>query len=519
MARLPFNPQRVPLPASKPPADAQTPPAAPPTPASLAGSGGSGAVATPTRGRGTSAPMSVAQVAALIRGVLADNIPPKLRVVGEISNLSQRGHLFFSLKDAAATIRCVCFATAARKLGFAPADGMQVVATGRIDYYDAQGQVQLYIDAMEPVGQGVLEMRLRALVEELRRAGYFEEERKKPLPAMPACVAVVTSRTGAALQDVINTASRRWAGCRLLLRDVRVQGAAAAPEVAAAIQALSRDGPRLGVEAILLTRGGGSLEDLWAFNERVVADAIFKCRLPIVAAIGHETDVTVAELVADRRCSTPTQAAMVLIPDREALEHQVRQMTHRIALVLRRRVQGDVARVAAAGRHPIFRRPMRMVDPHRQQLERVAERLQAEFPRRMEAEDSRLARLAERLKSELPRRMATELERLKALGRQLEAVGPLNVLSRGYSYTLGPDGRVLMDAQQVKPGEKLTSVLAKGRVESRVDGGDPEAKLQPAPPTKLVRPVVPVPSPMGKRRRGLPPPSSPGLFDASEKPG
>ncbi|MCX5661350.1 MAG: exodeoxyribonuclease VII large subunit [Planctomycetota bacterium] len=473
MARLPFNSQRVPSPAPSP------------TPASLAGSGGTG-----SPGKSPPSALSVAQVAAIIRGVIADHIPSKLRVVGEISNLSQRGHLFFSLKDAAATIRCVCFASAARKLGFDAADGMQVIATGRIDYYDAQGQVQLYVDSMEPVGQGVLEMRFKALCEELRRAGYFEEERKRPLPAMPSCVAVVTSRTGAALQDVINTAGRRWAGCRLLLRDVRVQGAAAAPEIAAAIEALSRDGTRLGVEAILLTRGGGSLEDLWAFNERIVADAIFKCRLPIVAAIGHETDVTVAELVADRRCSTPTQAAMVLVPDREALEQQVRQLRHRLSLVLRRRAQADAARVDAAARHPIFRRPERMLDAHRQRLDRLGERLKAELPRRLQRAE----------------------ERLRSMGKQLEAVGPMNVLSRGYSYTLGPDGRVLVDAQQVRAGDRLTSVLAKGKVVSRVEGeGGVAASAAPTPAVPPVLRSPPVVKPKRKPRSSGD--ASGGLFD------
>src|SRR5690606_26173107 len=220
-------------------------------------------------------------------------------------NFSDRAHWFFSLKDERATIRCVCFASSARQVECPVRDGMQVVCTGRVDFYDAQGHVQLYVDRIEPVGQGALELRLRQLMEELRELGYFDEAAKKPLPVLPRRVAVVTSRSAAALQDVIDTARRRWAGCRLYLYDVRVQGAAAAPEIARAIDALGRQHKRLRLDAIIVSRGGGSIEDLWAFNERIVAEAIHRCPLPIVAAIGHETDTTVAELVADLRCSTP----------------------------------------------------------------------------------------------------------------------------------------------------------------------------------------------------------------------
>ncbi|HEX7009730.1 MAG TPA: exodeoxyribonuclease VII large subunit, partial [Phycisphaeraceae bacterium] len=311
MTRRPFNPDLV-----RPPSP---PPASPPA----------------SRAR----PMSVSEVAGLIRTALADHAPQKLRVVGEVSNFSHRQHWFFSLKDAQASLRCVCFASTIRRLRCRIEDGMQVVATGRLDFYDAQGHVQLYVDAIEPVGQGPLELQLRRLLEELRQLGYFEESRKKPLPLLPRRVAVVTSRTAAALQDVINTAQRRWPGCRLLLYDVKVQGEEAAPQIADAIDRLSRHGRRLGIDAILLTRGGGSIEDLWAFNDRRVADALYRCTLPVVAAIGHETDLTVAELVADLRCSTPTQAAMRLIPDRQALLQQLHHLTNRIQQELLRQIR------------------------------------------------------------------------------------------------------------------------------------------------------------------------------------
>ncbi|MEZ6189922.1 MAG: exodeoxyribonuclease VII large subunit [Phycisphaerales bacterium] len=302
-------------------------------------------------------PMTVAELAGRVKRALADGLPGKIRVVGEVSNLSNRTHWFFSLKDDAAAMRCVCFATNARRVGFKMRDGMQVVVTGRIDFYDAQGNIQLYIDAIEPVGQGALELRLRQMIEELRELGYFDPEHKLPLPTMPTKIAVVTSRSAAALQDVINTAHRRWAGCRLYLYDVRVQGEQAAGEIAQALGRLSKHGKKIGIDAIILTRGGGSIEDLWAFNERVVADAVYKCTLPIVAAIGHETDTTVAELVADARCATPTQAAMTLVPDRESLEHQVHQAGQRLSLMLRRRLELAQHRLDAASRHTLFHQP------------------------------------------------------------------------------------------------------------------------------------------------------------------
>lgn len=420
-------------------------------------------------------PMTVAELAGRIKRALADGLPGKVRVVGEVSNLSDRTHWFFSLKDDAAAMRCVCFATNARRVGFTMRDGMQIVVTGRVDFYDAQGNVQLYVDTIEPVGQGALELRLKQMIEELRGLGYFDPGHKLPLPTMPTKIAVVTSRSAAALQDVINTASRRWAGCRLYLFDVRVQGEQAAGEIAGALDRLSKHGKKLGIDAVILTRGGGSIEDLWAFNERIVADAVYRCTLPIVAAIGHETDTTVAELVADARCATPTQAAMTLVPDRESLEHQIHQAGQRLSLMLRRRLELAQHRLASASRHTLFRNPQRLVDQALQKLDETGRRLHSAMPRRLNVESSRL----------------------EALARQLGAVSPASVLERGYSYTLGPDGELLRHAGDVRGGDRITTVLADGRVGSVVDG---ETTDTPPPP----RPMP--------RRRPIRRDAGPGLF-------
>ncbi|MEM6854386.1 MAG: exodeoxyribonuclease VII large subunit [Planctomycetota bacterium] len=396
-------------------------------------------------------PWSVAELADRIKSALTKSLPRRIRVVGEVSNLSDRNHWFFSLKDHDASIRAVMFASAARKVGFPVRDGMEVVATGRIDFYDAQGSVQLYVDQLAPVGEGARELALRAMIEELRGRGYFDPNHKQPLPGVPRKIAVVTSRSAAALQDVINTAGQRWAGCELVLVDVRVQGDDAAPQIAAALHHLSEYGAKLGIDAVLLTRGGGSLEDLWAFNERIVADAVYDCTLPIVAAIGHETDTTVAELVADLRCATPTQAAMTLVPDRAVLEQQVEQLERRMTLALRRHAEVARHRLDAAARHPLFQNPQRFVDQARQRVDGLEQLLTAA----------------------LPRRVADDRKRLEAMARTLDAVSPTNVLKRGYSYTLADDGKLLRVATDAAPGSKLTTVLADGRVTSTVDGAVP----------------------------------------------
>jgi exodeoxyribonuclease VII large subunit len=537
MARLPFDPEKTraaqaggqqgATPANDPPGGKQP--------------HGSHGEPSPASANPSASPLTVSQVAARLKTALGDHFPQKIRVVGEVSNLSDRAHWFFSLKDEQATLRCVCFAPNARKVGFKLADGMQVVATGRVDFYDQQGHVQIYVDKIEPVGQGALELQLRQLIDELRRRGYFDETRKRLLPAVPRRVAVVTSRSAAALQDVINTARRRWPGCELLLYDVRVQGEGAAPEITRAIEKLSEQGAALGVDALILTRGGGSIEDLWAFNERSVADALYQCAIPTVAAIGHETDTTVAELVADQRCSTPTQAAMAVIPDRETLQHQVDQLAHRLATVVQRRIDRGRHRLHLAARHALFRQPRqlanqarrrlddnarrlkralpRRLQPARKQLSDVEARWRQLLPRRLRPAKERVDRLETHLRAAMPRRVTHDRRRLDAALKHLEAVGPHNVLKRGYSYTLDEHGALIKSAGETRPGQWITTVLHDGRVQSRVNSQPDQptsadqndhkvtpsqsaAPEQSAPPAKKAA-----------KRKANPPADQGGLFD------
>lgn len=445
------------------------------------------------------APLSVSQANAVIREVLNVALPRTFRIRGEISNLSRRsagGHWFFSIKDDAATLRCVCFASNARRVSAEVDNGVEVVCAGRVDVYPAQGQMQLYVESIEPVGQGALEAELRRRIETLREKGWLDESQKRSLPSVPRRVAVVTSRAAAALQDVINTTQQRWLGCELVLVDVPVQGASAAPKIAAALAGLSRFGAASRIDAIVLTRGGGSLEDLWAFNEGVVAEAVYRCPLPIVAAIGHETDVTVAELVADRRASTPTQAAMLLVPDRDGLDQQLDHAAGRLQSALRRRLERARDRLDRAAGHRLFRSPQGLINDRRERLTRSAARLTAAPHRALE----RAAR------------------RLDAADRQLRAIHPTRVLERGYTYTLAGDAdtsdalHLLRSADQARRARRLVTVFHDGRV-----GSVPEAHASQADattPTSGTTASTSGPSPRRtttgrvRRSRKRPPPSN-----------
>ena len=484
----------------------------------------------------TTRPLTVTQVCDLLKRVLADRTPSPLKMVGEVSNFSDRTHWYFSLKDEQNVVPCVMWSSGARKCGFVPERGQQLVATGRLDFYGPQGKLQLYVDQLEPVGQGVLELKYRQLCEELKGQGYFDEARKRPMPHFPQHIAVVTSANGAALHDVIRTARQRWAGIRLTLIDVRVQGASAAPEVAAAIGALSAAHRRLAIDAIILTRGGGSLEDLWAFNERVVADAVLRCEVPIAAAIGHETDTTIAELVADLRCSTPTQAAARLVADGRAERQRLEQAGSRVGSALRRRAEYARARLEKVSHHVFFRRPGELTAPRRQGLEHLSQRLRSAALHRVAAlretlnharheigriEPVSCLNVGRHRVEDASRRLASAI-RLAAAGRRqridetqrvLKAIGPANVLRRGYTYTTDAQGRLIQSVHQVTAGERIVTHVTDGQIESTVGGGDID---RPRPrPRRPAAAGKQSPTPPASRRR-MRSDGTGGLFEQPE---
>lgn len=442
--------------------------------------------------------LTVSRLAALVRGALEERLPSSVRVVGEISGARRSTHLYLQLKDAGAVIGAVIFANRLAKVGFEPRDGQEVVATGRVEFYEPQGRVTLVIERLEPVGEGAAELRFRQLCEELRGLGWLAPERKRPLPAFPRRVAVVTSPTGAALQDVLTTMAKRCPAVGVVVVPVRVQGDAAAAEVVRAVDFVSREHQRLGVDAVIVTRGGGSKEDLAAFNEREVARAIVECRVPVVAAIGHETDTTIAELAADERCATPTQAAVRLTPDREALGRQLDALGRRFATDLARTIRFERQRLAGAAKHPVLADPRGATRLAREQLATARDDLEyaaaeavREAARRLEAANAGVDRMApgallrsarEDLRVQhrrLSRAASARLTAAQVLHRSLEgrldSIGPAAVLRRGYSCTVRPDGGVVRNASEVAPGDRLVTYLAEGSVESDVVGTSPRS--------------------------------------------
>lgn len=476
--------------------------------------------------------ITVSQLAGLIDRTLRDHLSQKLRVVGEIGQFRTRSHWYFDIKDAGAVVSCVMWQSAARKCGFEPRQGQQVVLTGRVEYYQPQGRTQFVVEKMEPVGVGALEIAFRKLVEELRGLGYFDDERKRPLPIFPRKVAIVTSRSAAALQDVLDTVARRCPSLELGLADVRVQGDGAAEQVARAIRAIGRHHEMLGIDVILVTRGGGSMEDLWAFNERVVADAIFDSPIPVVAAIGHETDTTIAELVADMRCATPTQAAMRIAPDREALREQLRSAGQRLGTMLRRQIRLDEQRLRTAERHSTFSDPTRVIEDReadldsaskdlrtaalhglqeaRSRLDALAQRLERHRPEAVYAQrEAKIAYVRRRLREAMHDRIAcidldatlgklstatrhlleTRSAAVEAAARGLDLVGPHNVLKRGYSVTLAEDGTVMKSAANARPGQRVRTRLADGSFASVVTAEGADASgVREMPAIPVVRP-------------------------------
>jgi len=366
-------------------------------------------------------------------------------VTGEISNFtrSQAGHVYFTLKDETSQLSAVMFRAAASRVKFDVADGMQVVVGGDISVYERQGKYQIIVSVIEPRGVGALELAFKQLYEKLRSEGLFDAEHKRPIPKFPRHIAVVTSPTGAAIRDILQVTFRRFAGMHVTIYPVRVQGEGAAQEIAEGIRELNRLG---GFDVIIAGRGGGSLEDLWAFNEEVVARAIYASRIPVVSAVGHEIDVTISDLVADLRAPTPTAAAELVVPRREDLLAGLLDLARRLRQTLLGRVETARAELKTLG---VRVGPAQLRGHLRQLIQRVDD-------------------LGTRLALALRGLLRHAAERLRGTVGKLESLSPLRVLQRGYSITRSR-GAVLLDASKVRVGEVLNTILCRGRLTSRVE--------------------------------------------------
>jgi exodeoxyribonuclease VII large subunit len=465
-------------------------------------------------------PLSISQANALLAHALAASLPAVFFVQGEISNFRtyDRGHAFFTLKDAGAELPCVMWKDALQRLKFRPKDGLAVIARGPVRLYEPQGRVQLYVETLLPRGAGELELAFRQLCEKLRQEGLFETARKRPLPRLPRHVAVITSRTGDVLHDVLTTAWRRYPGLRVTLYPVRVQGEHASVDMIRAINRLHVYQEELhardeAIDLILLVRGGGSLEDLWAFNEEALARAIVAARIPIATGIGHEPDTTIADLVGDLRGPTPTGVTELTIPDVRTLAAELdsrallltRELRRQLALGTtqldstavqltavesefvrqRRRQVEDFARQIAGiePRHAVaqgWRRveeaQRRLEQAARQRLRRQADlltgaahRLERGSPAlRIGRLHNGLQHLEERLQRALRMRLANTRQHLEAAERQLRVVSPQAVLDRGYSITTDEKGAILRQPDQVRRGDVIHTRLAEGEITSTV---------------------------------------------------
>jgi exodeoxyribonuclease VII large subunit len=389
--------------------------------------------------------LRVSELVAALRDVVEASIG-RVWVVGEVSNLRRAasGHCYFTLKDDGAQLRAVLFRGDAARLRFELEDGLEALAFGDVSLYVARGELQMVVRELEPRGVGALRLAFDQLCARLEAEGLFDPARKRELPAFPRAVGVVTSLAGAALHDVLEVTGARWPSLPLLVAGARVQGEGADVEIVEALQMLAS---RREVEVILLVRGGGSLEDLWSFNSEVLARAMARCPVPLVAGVGHETDMTIADLVADARAPTPSAAAALVVPDRRALEARVQRSEERLGAAIDARIGQARARVAA----------------HADALRHLAPAA------RLAVWRTRLSRSGERMRGALAAQLVAARGRVAVAAGRLDSLSPLGVLARGYAIARrADDDRVVRRASDVAPGDRLAVRVAEGSLEATV---------------------------------------------------
>ena len=392
-----------------------------------------------------SEPLSISELTRQVKDLIEGNLPFVV-AQGEVSNFVRAGsgHLYLTLKDESAQLRAVMWRGKASRLRFDPQDGLQVIAAGAMEVYAARGSYQLVIEELLPVGVGPLELAFRQLHDKLAAEGLFAPERKRPLPLFPGRIALITSPTGAAVRDMLQVLTRRWPGCDVIVVPVPVQGPDAAPKIAAALRQVHHIP---GVDVVITGRGGGSLEDLWAFNEEVVARAIFDCRIPVVSAVGHEIDLTIADLVADRRALTPSEAAELVVPSAAELRVTLDRLGSRFGTASKRYVERCRMQLDGIAGQRVFAKPLDRIHDSQRRLDELGDGLGRSM--RRIAGDARIA--------------AT------SLAARLDALNPLAVLGRGYSITFREGtSKPLTTVSGLAAGDQIRTRLASGELISEI---------------------------------------------------
>lgn len=396
--------------------------------------------------------LTVSELTRRIKSCLEEHIA-YVWVSGEVSNLRtpSSGHTYFSLKDQYTQIRCVLFARTARDIKFRIENGIELVLFGRVTVYERQGEYQIIVDKLEPKGIGALQLAFEQLQAKLKGEGLFDPARKKPIPFLPRRIGIITSPTGAAIKDMLNIILRRFPQIEIIIYPVKVQGEGAREEIATALKEFNTLSD---IDVLILGRGGGSMEDLWAFNEEIVARQIAASRIPVISAVGHEIDLTISDMVADKRALTPSEAGELVVPIKNELTLSLERSGKRLIGSLRNQVRLVRSKLDAIRDSYIFQQPFDRIREYQQRLDELHPRLEAVLKRIIE----------------------TAHKRLEQIGARMDSLSPLKVLERGYSITKRErDNRLLRSIRQIKSGEKIITRLSDGKFTSQVETTDPPA--------------------------------------------
>lgn len=389
---------------------------------------------------------SVSEITKYMRVILEDSFPG-IWVEGEISNYTfhSSGHIYFSLRDAASTLKCAFFKRSNEKLKFKLKDGMKVICFGSISVYEARGDYQLIVEEVEPKGVGALQLQFEQLKEKLRKEGLFDEAHKVPIPYLPTRIGIVTSPTGAAIRDILNIARRRFANVEIIINPVKVQGDTAKDEIAEAVRMFNR---LKNIDVMIVTRGGGSLEDLWPFNEEIVARAIYDSDIPVISAVGHEIDYTISDFTADFRAPTPSAAAELVIPRKDDLVNAITTYVTRLKNALTGKINFLKERLTNLKDSYVLRQPLNLVVQYEQRIDDLRKDLaiHIDYLIKMRGENFNL------------------------LSSKLETLNPLAILNRGYSITTkSPEGIIIKDVKILKKDDEVETRVGKGKFRSRVE--------------------------------------------------